>query len=274
MSKVEILGKAVVEAVKGYVANALKSVLERLDALEARPAPLQGERGKDADPAEIAVAVAAAVAALPAPKDGKSVTVEDVSPVLTEAVAVAVADMQRQAAEAVQQAVAAIPAPQKGEDGASVKLDDVAPMIELAIAKGLLDLERRATDVLQRACEAMPKPKDGEAGKDGLGFEDLELAYDGERLLTFSLRRGDTVKEFPFHLPIPIYRGTYDVDKQYERGDNVTWAGATWAALKDSPAGAPGAQDSDWKQAVKRGDRGKKGEAITLPSTYKFGDKQ
>lgn len=227
MSKVDILGKAVVDAVKSYMATALKSVLERLDAIESRPAPEKGDKGEDADPAEIAKAVATAIDALPKPSDGKSVTIED-----------------------------------------------VAPMIELAVAKGLLDLERRATETLQRACEAMPKPKDGVDGKDGMGFDDLTADYDGDRLLTLSLTRGDEVKDFTLTLPIPIYRGLYSVDKEYQLGDNTTWAGATWIAMKDSPVGVPGSEGSDWAQAVKRGDRGKKGEVITVPSTYKFGDQK
>ncbi len=84
----------------------------------------------------------------PAPRDGKSVTVDDVTPVLQELVSKAVAEIPvpkdgkdfdpatlKQAVElAVSDAVAAIPAPQ---DGKSVTVDDVQPMIQELVSSAI-----------------------------------------------------------------------------------------------------------------------------------------
>ena len=61
-----------------------------------------GRDGKDADPAEIERLVREFVATLPKAKDGTSVTVEDVLPLIQQL---------------VNQAVAAIPKPKDGRDG-------------------------------------------------------------------------------------------------------------------------------------------------------------
>ena len=107
------------------------ALLERIDtAIKAIPAPqdgkagidgLDGLDGKDADPEQIKLMVAVtlpgmvdnaqavlseriekAIADMPVPKDGKSVTAEDVAPMIVEA---------------IDKAVSAIPAPKDGRDG-------------------------------------------------------------------------------------------------------------------------------------------------------------
>lgn len=105
--------------------------------------------------------------------------------------------------------------------------------------------------------------RDGIDGKDGLGFDDFSAEYDGERTVTFTFMRGDVVKTFPFRIPVPLYRGTYDAAKAYEVGDSVTWGGSMWIAKESATSVAPDESSTigkkTWALAVMRGKQGKPG---------------
>jgi integrin beta 3 len=95
-------------------------------------------------------------------------------------------------------------------------------------------------------------------GNDGLGFDDLDVTYDGERTFTFRFVHGERVKEFPFKVPVMIYRGAFR-EQAYERGDTVTFGGSMWhcnAETADKPEDGVEA----WTHAVKRGRDGKSGK--------------
>lgn len=136
------------------------------------------ENGKDADPAAIIRAAKEAVDALPRPADGKSVTLDDVAPLLKILVAEAVAalpaardgkDADPQVLRAmVEEAVAAIPRPQ---DGKSVGVDDVLPALEELVAKSVsaLPVPKDGKDadpaviskMVKDEVDSLPKPRDG-----------------------------------------------------------------------------------------------------------------
>lgn len=99
--------------------------------------------------------------------------------------------------------------------------------------------------------------KDGEPGKDGLGFDDLAVDYDGEKTVTLKFTKGETVKEFPFVMPIVIDRGVYREACEYKAGDAVTWGGSIWIAQKNTAAKPD--TGADWRLSVKRGRDGKDG---------------
>jgi integrin beta 3 len=151
-----------------------------------------------------------------------------------------------------------------GKDGApgkSITMEDVAPLLETAVAKLALDLERREQEVLRRVeanaqelcrrtLEDIPKPRDG------FGFDDMTVLYDGERKVTFRYQRGDVIKDFDFALPIPIYKGVFKPGDLYDRGDTVTYSGSLWAAERTTNK-RPLEEDSGWRLAVKKGVNGK-----------------
>lgn len=97
----------------------------------------------------------------------------------------------------------------------------------------------------------------GKDGQDGLGFDDLDVLYDGERGVTFRFTKGDRVKDFPLTLPMEIYRGVY-TEKAYARGDSVTWAGSEWHCNEPTTT-KPGDGSKAWTLKVKRGRDGKDG---------------
>lgn len=95
-------------------------------------------------------------------------------------------------------------------------------------------------------------------GRDGLGFDDLSVDHDGERLVTFRFVQGERVKEFPVTFPALIYRDVYRPEKAYVRGDVVTFGGSMWhcnAATEEKPGDGSAA----WTLAAKRGRDGRDG---------------
>ena len=221
----------VIEAVKSYVTDALKSVDQRFADVEKKigdiPAP---------DVEDIAKQAAALI---PAPKDAEPLD----------------------QAEVVKEVLAQIRQP---EDGKSITIEDIQPLFDKAFGSWALDFERRAQDLFQKAVDKIPKPKDG---LDGFGFDDLDVVFDGERGITLKFSHGERVKEFPFTLPIVIDRGVFKEGfADYAKGDGVTWGGSFFISQKDQPEGKPGISD-DWRLSVKRGRQGESGHTPRPPST-------
>lgn len=265
-------GKEMVGIVRGYVSKAIVPLVERLDALEARE-PIKGQDGKDGrdgldgkdiDPATVADLVAAevakAMASLPAPQDGKSVTVEDMRPLLAELVSNSIAD-----------AVKAIPVPKDGRDGRD-GLDAVTPILK----DGVLVFTMSDGTIKEVGRVAGADGKDGDPGRDGLdglGFDDLAAEYDGERGIVLRFVRGDQVKEFAFTMPVVIDRGVWGEGREggYAKGDGVTWAGSFWISQKDGNGDKPDGGDG-WRLSVKRGRDGKDGVVRDMtPKPVKVG---
>lgn len=235
----------------------------RLAALEARPEPKDGASVTLAD---VEPMLRQMVDAIPPAEPGKSVTLEEVRPIIDEflhslplpkdGTSVAMADVE----PVLRQMVAALPAPQ---DGKSVTIDEVLevlePRIEAAIAKAVLDVERRAQGVLERAVERMPKPKDGMDGKDGFSLDDLQIESRDERTLVLRFVRGELVREHVVGLHHPLDRGVFREGADYLKGDGVTFGGSFWLAQKDAPEGKPGTSP-DWRLAVKKGRDGRDSE--------------
>lgn len=103
--------------------------------------------------------------------------------------------------------------------------------------------------------ERWPKPQNGKDGKDGFGFEHLDLVTD-ERGVFLRFTRGDVVKEF--RLPLVTDQGVFLDGRTYAKGDGVTWAGSFWIAQGETTA-KPGTGATAWRLAVKRGGDGKPG---------------
>ena len=92
-------------------------------------------------------------------------------------------------------------------------------------------------------------------GRDGLGFDDMTVDYDGERQVTFCFTQGDRMKKFPLMLPIVIDRGVYRAGEDYQKGDAVSFGGSLWIAqeaTQDKPE-----TSTAWRLAVKRGRDGR-----------------
>lgn len=160
--------------------------------------------------------------------------------------------------------MAALPPPVRGDPGPAPTAEQVRAAVDAYLGTWAADFERHAADVLERAAARIPKPADG---KDGLGFDDFEVLFDGERTTTFRLARGDQVKEWSFRDARMLERGVFTQGRAYQAGDGVTWGGHFWVAQRDTDEAPVEAGDA-WRLVVRRGrdgrglrgDPGKKGD--------------
>lgn len=230
------------------------------EAVAAIPIPKNGEDGKDADVEEVRAALANAVAEL----EGRLATdiLNDVVPGIDAGIA---------------RAVASIPPPQKGDPGKDVDVAEVRALIDLRVAKAVealpvakdgvsitgalvdragslvLTLSTGATVDVGRVVGKDAEPAEpGKPGRDGFGFEDLAVEYDGERTVTVVFQQGDHVKRFPLLFPVVLDRRVYGAGKTYEKGDAVSWGGSLWIA-QEQTSEKPDDGKTAWRLAVKKG---------------------
>jgi hypothetical protein len=129
----------------------------------------------------------------------------------------------------------------------------------LTLTKELAAVRERLAVVETRAPVPGPPGADGVNGQDGLGFDDLAIDFDGNRMLTLRFTRGDQTKTFAIELPFLKWQGTYRGTTAYRPGDVVTWAGSAWHA-KEATMEPPGDGSKTWTLMVKRGRDGRDGK--------------
>src|SRR5262245_10053169 len=93
------------------------------------------------------------------------------------------------------------------------------------LPRELVAIRERVAVAEVRQLQAGPA---GPPGRDGFGFDDLAVEYDGERTLTLVFTKGGEVKRFPLALPFLKYQGVHQDGKLYAPGDVVTSGGAAW----------------------------------------------
>jgi hypothetical protein len=225
-----------------------------------------GMPGKDADMdvafARIDEGLEKAVAAFPRPADGHTPTAEEMAPIVEKAVtdrmgaikSVGSTMITRSGELAVTytdgstQVIGQV----CGQDGKSI---DVAQIIEMIRAEVANNRPKDGIDGKDGRDGV-----DGKDGRDGFSLEDFSAEFDGERTITLKFARGDISKKWFFRFPNTIYRGVYKEGNAYEIGDEVSWAGSMWIAMKDQPGHPRDHENSGWKLAVKAGRDGKDGE--------------
>ncbi|HHQ5942743.1 TPA: phage gp6-like head-tail connector protein [Enterobacter hormaechei subsp. steigerwaltii] len=221
---------------------------------------------------DIATMVSDAVAAIPAPRDGKSVTPEDVQPMIQELVRNAVAEiptpkdgkdfdpsMLKQFVEqAVSDAVSTMPAAEPGKDGADGRdalALEILPFIdeEKSYPRGSYATHNGG---LWRAYEKTHGMRGWECLVDGVAGIDIQQSE--QRCFTLKVNRTSGTSETKsFDVPVMIYQGVFKSGQEYLPGDTVTWGGSLWHCderTQDKPgeAGSKG-----WTLAAKRGRDGR-----------------
>lgn len=240
------------------------------------------------------------VAEIPQPKDGKDgadgkdADVEAVATLVVEQskdVVAALADEIRQVRETVSalptapepmdkdaivaEVRALIPDPQPGKDGAPGEIgpkgDKGDPGADgIGLAGAIIDRHGELVVTLTNGEAKTLGPvigkdgapgENGKDGQDGLGWEDMDEALsDDGRTVIRRYVHGDKIKEFRHKFAIPLDRGVYKDDTDYEKGDMVSWAGSSWIAQKDNKGQKPDSAGGCWRLAVKRGRDGKDGK--------------
>ncbi|WP_430261924.1 hypothetical protein [Neorhizobium sp. DAR64862/K0K3] len=188
-------------------------------------------------------ALKAVVASIPAPQDGKGVTVEDVAPLI---------------ASEVEKRVSGLPVAKDGKDGVNGR-DGVG------LAGALIDRGGELVVTLTNGATKNLGPvvgKDGDPGKpgrDGFALEDFDASVmdDGRTvLLAFTGKNIDYSVELGF--PVMLYRGVF-TEGTYSKGDTVTWGGSLWHCDADKTDSKPGDGSKDWTLCAKKGRDGKDG---------------
>lgn len=257
--------------VGSLITEAIAPLSKRIEALEARE-PLKGEDGKsvtleDVAPL-IAEEVAKAVAQIPVPKDGASVTVDDVAPLIREEVV---------------KAVAQIPPPKDGVGVAGATID----------RDGNLVLTLTSGEVKSLGRVVGEDGEDGSDGKDGLGLAGASINRDGELVVTLTngeqkalgrvvgrdgkdgadftdcelIWEGDRTLvarsngvEIRKRLEYPLDRGYWREGMLCEKADIVTHGGSAWIALRETKAKPCLEAKEDWRLFARKGRDGKDGK--------------
>ncbi|WP_115723476.1 phage gp6-like head-tail connector protein [Klebsiella pneumoniae] len=218
--------------------------------------------GKDYDPAVLKQAVDDAVAALPPAQDGKSVTPEDVRPLLQELVTAAVCEIPvprdgkdydpAVLKQAVDDAVAALPPAQDGRDALQL---EIQPFIDegKCYTRGSYATHNGG---LWRAYEKTHGMRGWECIVDGVS--DVDISMNGQRNFIVTVNRASGASEKKsFDIPTMVYRGVFKSGDEYLPGDTVTWGGSLWHCdeqTQDKP-GETGSKG--WTLAAKRGRDGR-----------------
>jgi len=104
--------------------------------------------------------------------------------------------------------------------------------------------------------EPGPAGAQGDPGADGVGFDDLQVDFDGDRTIALAFVRGDERKAFPIVLPFLRYQGVFAQGTAYQVGDVVTHSGSAWHCQVETDR-TPGNSD-DWRLMVKQGRDGRR----------------
>lgn len=186
-------------------------------AVASMPVP---KDGKDADPKQIQLTIAAELAKLPVPADGTSVTIDDVLPLIEGQVknAVALLPVPKDGKDAdleqinrtIADEVAKLPKP---ADGVSVTVDDVLPLIE---------------EQVSAAVAAIPLPKDG----DSVSIEQVQLLVDkavASALAGIEPPKAGEPGRDAAHIEIGP---AIDPEKSYPRGSYAKHLGGLWRSFE------------------------------------------
>ena len=195
-------------------------------------------------------AVSDAVKHIRIPEDGKSVTAEDLRPMVEEVVSASLpepVDVEKLAEDVA----AKIPAPESGSDGRDALAIEIEPFIDekKSYPRGTYATHNGG---LWRSHEKTYGMRGWECIVDGVSAVDIQ--QDNERSFSITLERASGALEVKsFDVPVTIYRDVFKSGNEYKPGDTVTWGGSLWhcnEATSDKP-GEVGSKG--WTLAVKKG---------------------
>ncbi|MES4680549.1 phage gp6-like head-tail connector protein [Klebsiella pneumoniae] len=226
------------------------------DAVASLPAP------KIPELPDIGAMVSEAVAALPPAQDGKSVTPEDVRPLLQELVTAAVGEIPvprdgkdydpAVLKQAVDDAVAALPPAQDGRDALQL---EIQPFIDegKSYTRGSYATHNGG---LWRAYEKTHGMRGWECIVDGVS--DVDISMNGQRNFIVTVNRASGASEKKsFDIPTMVYRGVFKSGDEYLPGDTVTWGGSLWHCDEQTQDKPGEAGSKGWTLAAKRGRDGR-----------------
>jgi hypothetical protein len=238
------------ETIAQLVAAAVDALPKPKDGIDGK----DGFNGKDVDPEQIASLVAKAVSELPKPKDG--IDGKDGESVHPDTV-------YRMISELVAMEAGKIKQPEDGAPGRDALQIDILPSIDKSKSYDRGTYAEYAGGVIRAIRNTDPITDSLEKSGwlvvvNGIDHESEEVLDEGrtiKRTTTYTNGR-QVVREHK--TSIIIYRDVYKSDQFYSRGDFVTWAGSVWHCQSQEPTkDEPGTGSKAWRLAVKRGRDGK-----------------
>jgi hypothetical protein len=288
---------------EAFVAPIIEKAVERVVA--ALPKPQDGKSVDPGTvKAMVAEAVWEAMSALPPAKDGQSVTLDDVRPVIEAAVKEAAAalpkpengkdadggemlgvlreelkemvggiDLTSVVKTAVDAAVTVIPPAKDGVGLAGAIIDREGSLVitltngeaknlGIVVGKDGKDVDQGG---IERAIADAVSKIEVKDGQDGINWDDLTIEQDDARSVIFKYQRGERSKSFTVSFPAVIYRGVFEQDGTYAKGDLVTWDGCLWHCNVDETKTRPIGGAAAWTLAVKKGRDGKDFDRVAAP---------
>jgi hypothetical protein len=197
------------------------------------------------------------------PQDGKSVTLDDVRPIIEEGIA---------------KVAAGIRVPKDGVNLAGAMIDRGGNLV-LTLSDGTMKELGRVvgTDAapvdmaaVERSIKSMfdawPKPKDG---RDGFALEHFDAEMkDGGRTLVLKFEDAERKAEYEFGIPVMLYRGVYREGQVYKQGDTATWGGSLWHCDTIETTDKPDSGSKAWTLCAKKGST-----PMTPPAPVKLAEK-
>ncbi|MCE1523694.1 phage gp6-like head-tail connector protein [Enterobacter hormaechei] len=247
--QLEELRSSIPEVQTVEVSDVSKMVAEAVSAIELPKAPELPDFSQSiADAAESAVKQA--LESLPKPKDGKSVSAEDLRPLVEEVVAASLPepiDFEK----LTEDVAAKIPSPESGADGRDALAIEIEPFIDekKSYPRGTYATHNGG---LWRSHEKTYGMRGWECIVDGVSAVDIQ--QDNERSFSITLERASGALEVKsFDVPVTIYRDVFKAGTEYQPGDTVTWGGSMWHC-NEPTTDKPGETGSKgWTLAVKKG---------------------
>lgn len=154
-----------------------------------------------------------------------------------------------------------------GIDGASGRdaLDiEILPSIEVSKSYPRGTFARHDGGIMRSFQQTIPGEVSEQFGWEVVmrGLAEIEISMPDDRLIAIKSRLTGMADHITaFQLPTMVYRGIYNADNEYQKGDVVTWGGSAWHCQVNDTKTAPreGADFHAWKLMVKEGRGGKDG---------------
>ncbi|HHI0407215.1 TPA: phage gp6-like head-tail connector protein [Escherichia coli] len=226
-----------------------KMVSEAVSAIELPKAPELPDLSQSIAAAAES-AVKQALESLPKPKDGKSVSAEDLRSLVEEVVSASLpepVDVEKLAEDVA----ANIPVPEPGSDGKDALSIELEPFIDekKSYPRGTYATHNGG---LWRSHEKTHGMRGWECIVDGVS--NVDIKQDNQRTFSISLERASGAVEVKsFDVPVTIYRDVFKSGTEYQPGDTVTWGGSMWHC-NEPTTDKPGETGSKgWTLAVKKG---------------------
>ncbi|NNS63396.1 phage gp6-like head-tail connector protein [Escherichia coli] len=247
--QLEELRRSIPEVQPVEIPDVSKMVSEAVSAIELPKAPELPDLSQSITDAAQS-AVKQALESLPKPKDGKSVSAEDLRSLVEEVVSASLpepVDVEKLAEDVA----ANIPVPEPGSDGKDALSIELEPFIDekKSYPRGTYATHNGG---IWRSHEKTHGMRGWECIVDGVS--NVDITQDNQRTFSISLERASGAVEVKsFDVPVTIYRDVFKAGTEYQPGDTVTWGGSMWHC-NEPTTDKPGETGSKgWTLAVKKG---------------------